>query len=162
MKFTRPTLALLSLALTLPLFSQGSGTGADKQKEQPSQASVASKTAKFPTITESSSEVKSALQSKDLDKAMKLVGKKGSFVGVVDHTFSPKHNRTVYINFSKSFKETISGNVNFEDYKKFPSLSELKGKKVLITGTFRAYQDTHPEIVVKDLDQIKIIQTSKK
>ena len=131
-------------------------------KEVPSQESVASKSAKFSTVKEADGSVKDALASKEIAKGLKLVGKKGSFTGVVDHVFSPKHNKSVYINFSDPFKNTISGHVYAEDYKKFPNLKDLKGKRVVISGTFSAYQETHPEIKIKDLSQLKIVESAKK
>ena len=127
-------------------------------KAAPAQETVASKTSHFATISGKSPELKKAIDSKDLAAGLKLTGKIGAFTGTVSSTYSSRNHAAVYIDFSEPWKNSISGQVLAVNFSKFPILSELKGKRVLISGKFNAYRGTHPEVEIKSLKDIKIVK----
>jgi hypothetical protein len=148
--------------LTVPfLIAAISAAGASQLrpgKMNPEQATVASKTAKFETISSKNPLLRKALDAKNLAGGMKLVGKNGSFTGTVTSVYSPKGHFSVYIDFAEPWKNAISAQLQVADYAKFPVLSALRGKHLLVIGKFNAYQNTHPQIVVRSTAQIKIIR----
>lgn len=148
------TIALLTAFASHVAVAQGGGL----RRDYPDQATVASKTAHFGSVAAKSAAVKHALEATNTAGGLKLIGKAGSFTGTVNDVYSPKGHSSVYINFSKPWDKTISGQVLAADYAKLPVLSTLKGKRVLITGTFNAYHNTHPQIVVKSASQISIVR----
>ncbi|HVT11643.1 MAG TPA: hypothetical protein VHE55_05210 [Fimbriimonadaceae bacterium] len=153
----RLSLAVLCLAgslLSLSAITAGQGVA----KTNPTQESVASRSAKFATISKNDPAVRKALACKDLAGATRLAGKPGAFTGVVSSVYSPKDHGSVFIDFSEPWKNSISGHVKAADYAKFPALSALKGKQVLITGAFTLYSHSHPEIQVTSLSQIKLVK----
>ncbi len=101
---------------------------------------------------------KSALSSTDINGAEKLIGKKGSFVGIINNIYMPKPGQSmIYLNFAKSWKTTISAAIPLSDRNKFSNLAGLVGKKVMISGKFAQYDESHPEIVVTASKQIKLV-----
>jgi hypothetical protein len=151
------TLSRPAYAIVFALVSTA-GFAAQSLSMQPAtQGSVASKTAKFGTVSASSAAVKKALSSKDLKGGAKMVGKAGSFTGLVDVAYEPKSHKDVYIDFSKPWKNTISAHVRAADFAKFPVLTTLNGKQVLVTGKF-SLNSGHPEIVLTSVSQLKLVK----
>jgi hypothetical protein len=118
----------------------------------------ASKTAKFATVSAKSADVRKALDAKNLAAGLKLAGKKGSFVGTVVSVYTPRNHAGVYLDFSQPYKNSISGQILAANLAKFPSLSVLSGKRVLITGKFFVYERTHPEVAIDELTDIKLVK----
>lgn len=140
-------------AMIVPAFAQekpAAGTNAP-------QSEVATK-GSFTTIAVSSPEVKNALDAKDLAGGKKKGEAKadGAFQGTVSEVFAPKSNSVVILNFAPKYKEAMTAAVQGKNFKKFPDLKSLKGKRVLISGKFAIYRDA-PEILLTDPAQIKII-----
>lgn len=146
------TLALLSGTFAVvPAHAQKSG----KAKSKP-QIELASKGA-FPIVKASDAKVKSALPATNLAAAKKLVGKTKGVVGTVSKVFAPKSNNFVLLNFAKDYKTALIGLVNFKDYSKFPKLTQLSGKKVLLTGKIVMYKNA-PEVLLENAGSISIVK----
>ena len=143
---------LLALTVSFPAAQHKAPTAPGKP-----QAEVASKTANFGMVKASDASVKKALASKAIDAAMKLDKKKGSFTGTVLDVFETKDHQTVYLNFANPWKSAISGKVASSSFSKFPKLADLKGKAVLISGTYDLYHGEHPQITMTSPDQLKLI-----
>ena len=88
--------------------------------------------------------------------AKKRIGKEGAFEGTVVKVFSPKTNGIVILNFDKNFRSALTGVLRTKNYAAFPDMQSLKGKRVLITGTFEDYQG-QPEIQLTKPEQVKLI-----
>lgn len=149
---------LLWLVTPKALAGVALATGAFSHQAGGAQAPLASKSAKFGSIAASSPELKKALDCKDLAAGLKLAGKTGSFTGVIVSVYTPRTGNDVYLDFSQPYENTISGQVAKANFSKFPKLSTLRGKRVLITGKFFAYRGTHPEVEVESPAQIKIVK----
>ena len=122
-----------------------------------SQSELASKTAKFETVTAADTSVKGALDAHDLKAAAGMVGKSGSFTGTVTKTFSPRSGTVLILNFDSDYKTALTAVIKRADYGKFPDLTKLEGKKVLITGKFTDFHDA-TQIELSSADQIKLIE----
>jgi DNA/RNA endonuclease YhcR with UshA esterase domain len=120
------------------------------------QAESASKTAKFGSIAASDSSVKSAIDAHDLKTAASMVGKTGAFTGTVTKIYSPKSGSIVIINFDRDFKTALTAVVKKSSFSKLPDLSQLEGKKVIVTGKFIDFKGA-TEIDVDSPDNIKVI-----
>jgi DNA/RNA endonuclease YhcR with UshA esterase domain len=142
-------------ALSLPLvFAQEAPAQLGAAK---SQASAASKTAKFGTVKAGDGSVAKALKASDLAGAKKLVGKEGTFEGVVVKVFSPSSNSLVILNFDKNYRNALTAVLRTKNYAAFPDMQTLKGKRVLISGTFEDYKGS-TEIQLTKPEQVKLVQ----
>jgi hypothetical protein len=130
--------------------------GATAQDNSSPQSQVASKKAKFDTINASDPVLKTAIDAHDLSKAAGLIGKTGSFKGTVDRLYAPKGGSLVIFNFDRDYKTALTAIVRKGDFSKFPDLTKLEGKQVLITGKFIDYKGA-AEIELTDPNQIKLI-----
>ena len=124
---------------------------------QNSQAQSASKTAIFDTVAKTDDTVKAALDAHDQKAAGKLVGKTGSFTGTVTKLYSPKSGSIVILNFDRDYKTALTAVVKRDDFGRFPDLSRLEGKQVLVTGKFIDFKGS-TEIDLTKLEQIKIVE----
>jgi DNA/RNA endonuclease YhcR with UshA esterase domain len=120
----------------------------------PAQSSIAS-TKSF--ATEPAAKASRALAAIDLDKAFALVGKKGSFEGTVSQAYTTDNNGIVSLDFARDYKTALTAVVFPKDYKKFPNLQLLKGKSVVVSGQFKAYEG-RAEIVMTDPKQVTILK----
>lgn len=149
------TLLLLVMASNTVLLA-AAPTG--NQSAHPHRGSPASKSGAKGYTKVPVARTKSALASTDINGAEKLIGKQGSFVGVINNIYKPKPGQDIiYLNFAKSWKTTISAAIPLTDRNNFPDLSSLVGKKVMITGKFAQYDKTHPEIIVTASKQIELV-----
>lgn len=121
------------------------------------QSELASKTATFGTILAADHAVAKALEAHNLADAQKIIGKTGAFQGTVTQVYSPNDHDIVILDFDKKYKTALTAVVMPGDYGKFPDLSTLQGKHVLITGTWSAPKGK-PQITLTDPAQIKVIQ----
>jgi hypothetical protein len=127
----------------------------DKDKIFPAQSSVAAKTA-FKTVPASDKSLAAALDAKALAAASKLAGKPGSFQGTVTSVYSPKSHGFVALDFAAHYKDALTANIAPADYAKFPDLSQLTGKHILVSGKFAAHGD-QTQLAVTSPDQIRIV-----
>lgn len=156
MKTLRLLLAVTLCALAVPVVCAQDTKPTTEREPAKSQASVASKTAKFGTVKAGDGSVTKALKASDLDGAKKLVGKEGAFAGTVAATYSPKGNGLLILNFDKNFRNALTAVLRSKNYTDFPDLQTLKGKKVLVSGKFEDYKGT-PQILLTKPEQIKLI-----
>jgi endonuclease YncB( thermonuclease family) len=105
---------------------------------------------------------KTALPSQDSAKridyteAPNHIGEYACVSGKIDHVYTSRKG-TIFLNFCPDYKTCPFGAVIFgEDAYKFPNPQQYEGKALEITGLIRSYQ-SRPEIVLKDLGQIKIL-----
>ena len=127
----------------------------DEDKVYPAQASVAAKTA-FGTVPAADKSVTAALDAKALAEAAKLVGKPGSFQGTVVSVYSPKTHGFVALDFAAHYKDALTADIAPADYAKFPDLTQLAGKHVLVSGKFVAH-GSQTQLLVTSPAQIKIV-----
>ena len=139
-------------AMTAP--AKAADSDADS-KTLPSQSSIAAKTT-FSTVAASDSAVTKALDAKSLTDAKKQIGKMGSFQGTVIQVYSPKSHSVVALDFAAHYKDALTADIAPEDYAKFPDLTQLQGKHILVSGKLVAHDD-QTQLAVTNPDQIKII-----
>lgn len=144
-------------AVTLALGGMAIAQDDTKKPERKPQAEVASTSAKFATVAAGDGSVRDALKATDLDKAKEKQGKSGAFTGKIVKVFSPKSNSVVILNFHEDYKKALTAVVESKNFSKFPKLTELKGKTVLVTGKFDTFKGA-PQINLKTPDQLKVIK----
>src|ERR1700722_16563632 len=105
------------------------------------QADVASKTAKFGTISKTDETYKTALDAHALDAALKQVNKDGAFKGKVTKIFEPNGGMLAIVNFDANYKSALTALHKKENFDKFPALTNLVYKEVLVTGKFTNFQN---------------------
>lgn len=150
MLFAHPAPAAPSAPATAKIAADGDPIGK-------AQSELASKTATFGTILAADHAVAKALEAHNLADAQKQVGKTGAFQGTVTQVYSPDDHDIVVLDFDKQYKTALTAVLLPGDYAKFPDLSTLQGKHVLITGTWSAPKGK-PQITLTDPAQIKVIQ----
>lgn len=121
------------------------------------QADVASTTAKFGKIARTDAIYKSALDSHALDDAAKLIGKEGAFKGSVTKIFEPRGGSIAILNFDENYRSALTAVVQGTNFAKFPALTNLVGKDVLVSGNFINYQG-RAEMVLTNPGQIKVAE----
>ena len=127
----------------------------DEDKTYPAQASVAAK-GTFGTVAATDKSVTAALDAKALADAEKLVGKPGSFQGTVTQVYSPKNHSFVALDFAAHYRDALTADIAPADYAKFPDLTQLAGKRVLVSGKFVAHGE-QTQLAVTSPDGIKIV-----
>ena len=156
--------AVSLLAIPSLVHAQDGKTDKTDKTDKPShkkhfepQSEIASKTAKFATIVNSSPAVKKATPATDRATVEKAVGKNVQIVGTVAGIYKPKSNSVVILNFAKDYKSAVSAVLQASNAAKFPDMDSLKGKKILVEGTVSTYHDA-PEILLDTPTQVKIIK----
>lgn len=138
--------------------SEKKAASSDKKKsDQPSQASLASKTAQFGTVSKTDKAYTGALKASDFAGGKKLIGKSGSFKGTVSKVFTPRSNNIVILNFDPDYKKAMVAVVQSKEFARFPDLKSLNGKEVVVTGKFINYEDK-PELQLTEPGQVKIVK----
>jgi hypothetical protein len=130
------------------------GAQRQKKKKLPPQAQSALKTP-FPDVKLST--LKGAISATDLTAANRAVGKKVSVVGTVNKVFVPGGGSIVLLNFAKDYKSAVVGAIKAKDFRNFPVLAILTGKKVAISGKMISYKG-HPEVELSEPGSIKIVK----
>lgn len=66
--------------------------------------------------------------------------------------------KVCFLNFDQNYKTTFTAVIFTSDLSKFPANPDLfyRNKKVQVTGTIKEYKGK-PEIILKEADQIKIV-----
>jgi hypothetical protein len=159
LKFTFLVLAAVA-GITLNSPAQDApakSTNAPARPPAQKQADVASTTAKFGKIARTDAAYKSALDAHALDEASKLIGKEGAFKGSVKRIFELRGGTLDILNFDENYRNALTAVVQGANFSKFPALTNLIGKDVLITGNFTNYQG-RAEIVLTNAEQIKLVE----
>jgi endonuclease YncB( thermonuclease family) len=92
----------------------------------------------------------------DYTEAPNHIGEYACVSGKIDHVYTSQKG-TIFLNFCPDYKTCPFGAAIFgSDAYKFSNPKQYEGQTLEITGLIRAYQG-RPEIVLKDLGQIKIL-----
>lgn len=125
-------------------------------KAGPTQASLARKGA-FSAVSASDASVKSALPATDLKKAKGKLNKTATFTGTVTSIYAPKNGKRVLLDFAPDFKTAVIGLVDDANFKTFPDLKQLKGKKVLVSGKVIAFKE-QTQVELTSPTSIKLVK----
>ena len=163
MKTTRSAIICMALnVLMLPLLNfvgvqagYNSSALQDRDPMKPLQNVVASRTAKFGTVTKNDPLYKNALDAHDLAAAMKLVGTEGSFRGTVDKLFEERDGDLIVFDFDPNYRTALTAVLRNPDFPKFPVVRDLKGKEIVVSGKFVDYHGK-AQIELTDPKQIKL------
>jgi hypothetical protein len=126
----------------------------DSQK--PLQHLVASKTAKFGSVSKTNEIYSSALDAHDLAAAYKRVGQSGAFRGTVSKIFEERDGDLVILDFDPQYTTALTAVLKNPDFAKFPDLKVLEGQEIVVSGTFVDYRGK-AEIVLTSPEQIKMV-----
>ncbi len=95
------------------------------------------------------------------DSAAKYIDQKITITGIVDQVHKTDTG-TYFLNMGGKYPDNTFTAVIFKsNAEDFGNINKYEGKEVAITGKVTLYKGG-PEIIIKDPDQIKIIQSSKK
>ena len=163
MKISSTFPLIVTLALCVPAAGFGDSAATIPQSamhhsqptaDSPSQSSVASKT---PFSIEPANKASTSLNATDLDKGLALAGKPGSFKGTVASIYSTDTNGIVIVDFAEDYQTAMTAVLFPPNYKKFPDMTTLRGKQVVVSGVFTSYKGK-AQIVLNDPKQIKILK----
>jgi|ERR1043166_1448987 hypothetical protein len=154
--FVSAMFVLVSLVGATNLRAQGDDMRKHGGDREGSQKSVASKSASFGTVAKSDKAYTSAIDAHDLKAAAKMIGHDGAFRGKVAKLYTPRGGSVVILNFDDDYKTALTAVLKRSDFSKFPDLSQLEGKNVVVSGTFDEFKGT-PEIVLTDPKQIALV-----
>ena len=163
MKSIRITVTSVAIIVLCLLVSAGlDGTKADERlqdrdAQKPLQGAVASKTAKFATVSKTDLLYTNALDAHDLAGAKKLVGQIGSFKGTVSKLFEERDGDLVVLDFDPNYRTALTAVLKNPDFPKFPDIHQLDGKEIVVSGKFVDFHGT-AQIVLTDPDQVKIVK----
>lgn len=121
------------------------------------QADVASKTAKFDSVSKTNDLYKTALDPHALQLALQQVNNEGAFKGTVTGVYEPRGGAMAILNFDQNYRNALTALVWKENFTKFPALTSLTNKEVVVAGKFINYQG-RAEIVLTNAAQIKLVQ----
>lgn len=128
----------------------------DRDPMKPLQNVVASKTARFGTVSKDDPSYKNSLDAHDLAAAMKLVGSEGSFRGTVDKLYEERDGDMVVFDFDPNYRTAVTAVIRNADFPKFPVVRDLKGKEIVVSGKFVDYHGK-AQIELTDPKQIKLV-----
>lgn len=112
--------------------------------------------AKFALVKPSEKVVREALHATDLLGFKDKVGKEVTISGKVESVFVPKSKSVKLINFAMSYKDAITVVVKAVHFAGLPSITALKGKRVVVTGTCSMYQG-RPQLELELVKQLSVI-----
>ena len=124
---------------------------------QDSQSSVASKSAKFQNVAKTDALYTGALDAHDKAGAEKMIGKSGAFKGTVTKAFTPRSGGIVILNFDDDYKSAMTAVLKKSDFSKFPDVSDLVGKEIVVSGKFMDFKGS-PEIELSDPKQVALVK----
>lgn len=122
-----------------------------------SQKSVASKTAKFETVAKTDALYTGAIDAHDKAAAVRMNGKDGAFKGKVAKLYTPRGGNLLILNFDDDYKSALTAVLKKENFSKFPDLSQLDGKEIVVSGKFTEFKGS-PQIEISDPKQIVIVK----
>jgi hypothetical protein len=85
------------------------------------------------------------------------VGKTSSFKGTVSKLFEERDGDLVVLDFDPNYKTALTAVLKNADFSKFPDMSTLVGKEVIVSGKFVDYQG-RAQVELTDPGQIKLVQ----
>jgi hypothetical protein len=113
-------------------------------------------------IEASNASVTKSLDASDLEELRSRIGKEVDFQGTVANVFSTLNNRVTILNFAANFRNAAAVVIHADDYAKFPDVRQLKGQRLLVTGTLIEHTGTKSgksrlEVRVSDPAQLQLI-----
>ena len=154
-------LLIAALMCTEPVTPILAGQVRDAQKARdapkPLQHSVASKTAKFGSVSKTDELYAGALDAHDLAGAYKKIGLTGAFKGAVSKVFEGRDGDLMILDFDPDYKTALTAVLKNPDFPRFPDMKALEGKEIIVSGSFVDYRGK-AEIILTDPDQIKIVK----
>lgn len=121
-----------------------------------SQCTLAAKTS-WPTVPASDPAVRSALEAKEITKAVALVTREGGFTGTVASVYVAPNDRLIIVNFAKDYSKAVTAVMYPSAYPNFPDMRKLEKKRVLVTGQWKLYRG-RPEIILRNAGQIRVVR----
>jgi len=149
-------LAIISVVSLVVWRSASASSIQDRDPMKPLQNVVASKTAKFGSVSKDDPAYKNALDAHALADALKLVGQEGSFKGTVDKLYEERDGDMVVFDFDPNYRTALTAVLKNLDFPKFPVVRDLKGKEIIVSGKFVDYHGK-AQIELTDPKQIKIV-----
>ena len=128
-----------------------------KHAQEASQKSGASKTAKFETVAKTDKAYTVAIDAHDKTGAAKLIGLDGAFKGTVIKLFTPRTGGILILNFDSDYKTALTAVLKKSDFSKFPDMSQLEGKEIVVSGKFADFKGG-AQIVLSDPKQIAVVK----
>jgi hypothetical protein len=146
-----------ALLLAIGLVARAQDVSTSPREKRPSQAAVAAKQVTFGILTAEDAKVKSAVKADDLTAARPLIGKSGSFQGTVVRVYSPTSNSVVLLDFAREYRTAVTAVVRSADFARFPDLTSVKGKRVLVTGKVSEFKG-QPQVELVRPDDLKLVR----
>ena len=128
-----------------------------RDAQKPLQHAVASKTAKFGSVSKTDAIYAGSLDAHDLAAAHYKVGQTGAFKGTVSKIFEERDGDLIILDFDPDYKTALTAVLKNPDFPKFPDMKALEGKEIVVSGSFVDYHGK-AEIVLTDPDQIKLVR----
>src|SRR6266851_1853242 len=160
-------LTVISVALVVSAFSvwnldtvradRSANALQDRDPMKPLQHVVASKTAKFGTVDKDDAAYKNALDAHALTGAQKLIGKEGSFRGMVSKFFEERDGDLIVFYFDPSFRTALTAVLRNANFPKFPDVKALDRKEIVVSGRFVDYHGK-AQIELIDPKQIRTVK----
>ena len=142
---------------TLPA-STNAAAGTNTVRRGPGkQADVASKTAKFALVSKTDETYKTAIDAHALADALKQKDKDGAFKGKVTQIFEPRGGAMAIVNFDTNYRTALTALLKKDSFDKFPALTNLIGKDILVSGKFLDFQG-RAEIILTNVSQVKLVE----
>ena len=149
---------LLKAMFAAVMFTLVSFAGAASMHAQDSpQKEVASKKARFESVAKTDALYTGALDAHDKAAAEKMIGKDGAIKGKVTKIFTPRGGSILILNFDRDYKTALTAVLKKGDFSKFPDMTQLEGKEIVVSGKFIEFKD-NPEIALNDPKQIAIVK----
>ena len=113
------------------------------------------------TITRSSTILSKAIHASNLADLKNKLGSQCSFEGVLLQVFSTPKGGITLLNFAPTPTDAAEAVVSRPDYNKFPKLSNLIGKRLLVSGKLEEFENDRGEkileIKISSPDQLSIV-----
>jgi micrococcal nuclease len=75
----------------------------------------------------------------------------------VTKAFTPRSGGIVILNFDDDYKSAMTAVLKKSDFSKFPDVSQLVGKEVVVSGKFMDFKGS-PEIELSDPKQVAVVK----
>jgi hypothetical protein len=119
---------------------------------RPAQSQLARKSA-FPVYATKGM----TIPATDLTAARAKLNQNAAFSGTVVAVYAPKSNARVLLNFAAKYKTALVGLVDAKNFRQFPDLRQLKGKRVVVSGRVLAFKD-EIEVELVSPNAIRIVK----
>ena len=101
--------------------------------------------------------VKSAIPATNLQAVRAKLNQDAHIVGTITKVYTPASHARVLLNFARNYKGAVVGLVDARNFSQFPDLSQLAGKRVVLSGHIIAYKD-EIEIALDTSNSIRVVK----